>query len=148
MRCPFCENSDTEVVETRESEDSSITRRRRECGKCQKRFTTYERVENLPLIVIKKDGRRENFNREKLHQGIIKACEKRPISRDLTEEVIEEIERELRSKEGTEISSKTIGNLALRKLKKIDKVAYLRFASVYLDFEDLSDFEKMIEKLG
>ena len=147
MKCPFCENQDTEVVETREGEDLSTTRRRRECSKCSKRFTTYERVENIPLLVIKKDNRREPFSREKLRSGIVKACEKRPVSIDLIESVVDEIERELRGKESTEIPSKMIGSMALRKLKKIDKVAYLRYASVYLDFENLSDFEEMIEKL-
>jgi transcriptional repressor NrdR len=135
-------------VETRDSEDFSTTRRRRECLKCGKRFTTYERVENTPLLVIKKDGRRESFLREKLRDGIVKACQKRPVSLDLIESLVEEIERELRGKETNEISSKTIGNMVLRKLKKIDKVAYLRYASVYLDFADLSDFEEMIEKLA
>ncbi len=147
MKCPFCDSQETEVVETRESEDFGATRRRRECLKCTKRFTTYERVENIPLLVIKKDGRRETFIREKLREGIIKACQKRPVSIDLIESLVDEIERELRGKETTEISSKVIGNLALRKLKKIDQVAYLRYASVYLDFSDLSDFEEMIEKL-
>lgn len=147
MKCPYCESQDTEVVETRESDDFATTRRRRECTKCKKRFTTYERVENIPLLVIKKDGRREPFLREKLRTGIVKACEKRPVSIDLIESLVDEIERELRGKETTEISSKTIGNMVLRKLKKIDKVAYLRYASVYLDFSDLSDFETMIEKL-
>lgn len=147
MKCPYCDSQETEVVETRESEDFSATRRRRECIKCKKRFTTYERVENIPLLVIKKDGRREQFLREKLREGIVKACQKRPISMDLIENLVDEIERELRGKETTEISSKIIGNLVLRKLKKIDKVAYLRFASVYLDFSDLSDFEEMIGKL-
>lgn len=147
MKCPYCESQETEVVETRDSEDLAVTRRRRECIKCQKRFTTYERVENIPLLVIKKDGRREPFLREKLRAGLIKACEKRPVSIDLIESLIDEIERELRGKETTEISSKTIGNITLRKLKKIDKVAYLRYASVYLDFSDLSDFEEVIEKL-
>ena len=147
MKCPFCDNQNTEVVETREGEDLSTTRRRRECIKCSKRFTTYERVENIPLLVIKKDNRREPFLREKLRQGAIKACEKRPVSMDLIESLVDEIERELRGKESTEISSKTIGNITLRKLKKIDKVAYLRYASVYLDFENLSDFEETIEKL-
>lgn len=135
------------MVETRESEDFSATRRRRECIKCKKRFTTYERVENIPLLVIKKDGRREQFLREKLREGIVKACQKRPISMDLIENLVDEIERELRGRQTSEISSKTIGNLVLRKLKKVDKVAYLRFASVYLDFSDLSDFEEMIGKL-
>ncbi len=148
MKCPYCDSQETEVVETRDSEDLAVTRRRRECIKCQKRFTTYERVENIPLLVIKKDGRREPFLREKLRTGLIKACEKRPVSIDLIESLIDEIERELRGKETTEISSKTIGNITLRKLKKIDKVAYLRYASVYLDFSDLSDFEEMIEKLA
>ena len=134
-------------METRDSEDFSTTRRRRECTKCEKRFTTYERVENIPLLVIKKDGRREPFSRDKLREGIVKACQKRPVSMDLIESLVDEIERELRGKETNEISSKTIGNMALRKLKKIDKVAYLRYASVYLDFSDLSDFEEMIEKL-
>lgn len=147
MKCPYCDSQETEVVETRDSEDFSTTRRRRECTKCQKRFTTYERVENTPLLVIKKDGRREPFLREKLRNGIVKACEKRPVSMDLIESLVEEIERELRGKETNEISSKTIGNMALRKLKKIDKVAYLRYASVYLDFSDLSDFEETIDKL-
>lgn len=147
MKCPYCDSQETEVVETRDSEDFTTTRRRRECIKCKKRFTTYERVETTPLLVIKKDGRREPFSREKLREGIIKACQKRPVSMDLIESLVDEIEKELLGKETTEISSKTIGNLALRKLKKIDKVAYLRYASVYLDFDDLSDFEQMIDKL-
>lgn len=148
MKCPYCESQETEVVETRDSEDLAATRRRRECTKCNKRFTTYERIENIPLLVIKKEGRRESFSRDKLREGIVKACQKRPVSMDLIESLVDEIERELRGKETNEISSKTIGNLALRKLKKVDKVAYLRYASVYLDFSDLSDFEEMIEKLA
>ncbi|MCL4382465.1 MAG: transcriptional regulator NrdR [Patescibacteria group bacterium] len=147
MKCPYCDSQETEVVETRDSEDFTTTRRRRECIKCKKRFTTYERVETTPLLVTKKDGRREPFSREKLREGVIKACQKRPVSMDLIESLVEEIEKELLGKATTEISSKTIGNLALRKLKKIDKVAYLRYASVYLDFDDLSDFEQMIDKL-
>jgi transcriptional repressor NrdR len=147
VKCPYCDSQETEVVETRDSEDLAVTRRRRECLKCKKRFTTYERVENIPLLVIKKDGRREPFSRDKLREGIVKACQKRPVSMDLIESLVDEIERELRGKETNEISSKTIGNMVLRKLKKIDKVAYLRYASVYLDFSDLSDFEEMIEKL-
>lgn len=145
MKCPYCGNSDTDVVETRDGEGA--TRRRRECKKCGKRFTTYERVENVELVVIKKDGRREKFDREKLRRGIVKATEKRPVGVDLIEATVSEIEQELRSKDTTEVSSKTIGNLVLRKLKKIDKVAYIRFASVYLDFGDLADFEKVIDKL-
>lgn len=145
MKCPYCGNNDTDVVETRDGEGA--TRRRRECKKCGKRFTTYERVENVELVVIKKDGRREKFGREKLRKGIVKATEKRPVGVDLIEAIVDEIEQELRGKDTTEVSSKTIGNLVLKKLKKIDKVAYIRFASVYLDFGDLADFEKVIDKL-
>lgn len=148
MKCPYCSNIGTDVIETRDSEDFNATRRRRGCQKCGKRFTTYERVENIALVVIKKDGRRESFDRDKVMRGIIKACEKRPISRDLIAEIVDDVERVLRQKESTEISSRTIGGLVLRKLRKVDKVAYLRYASVYLDFDDLSDFEKMIEKLS
>lgn len=147
MQCPFCQHLETAVIETREREDSAITRRRRECPKCQKRFTTYERVENVPLIVIKKDGRRENFDREKLRGGILKACEKRPVSFEIIEELVDKIERNLRKRDSAEVSSRNIGSMILRELKKIDKVAYLRFASVYLDFEDLADFEDIIKKL-
>jgi transcriptional repressor NrdR len=148
MKCPYCGNNQTEVMETRDSEDLSSTRRRRECRKCNKRFTTYERVENIDLVVIKKDGRRENFDREKLRLGIIKACEKRPISRDLIESVLDEVEQELRLKETIEFPSKALGSMILRKLKKIDKVAYIRFASVYMDFDNLTDFEKLIERMS
>ncbi|MCL4390209.1 MAG: transcriptional regulator NrdR [Patescibacteria group bacterium] len=145
MKCPYCGANETEVVETRDGE--AATRRRRQCQKCGKRFTTYERVENVELIVIKKDGRREKFDRDKLHKGIVRATEKRPVATELIESIVDEIEQELRGKDTTEVSSKTIGNLVLKKLKKIDKVAYIRFASVYLDFGDLADFEKIIEKL-
>lgn len=146
MKCPYCGNSETDVVETRDTEGA--TRRRRGCKQCEKRFTTYERVENIDLVVIKKDGRREKFDREKLRRGLIKSTEKRPISNETIGEILNEIEQELRSKDTTEISSRTIGNIVLRKFKKLDKVAYIRFASVYLDFDDLKDFEKIIEKLN
>ncbi len=146
MKCPYCGTSETDVVETRDTEGA--TRRRRGCKECGKRFTTYERVENIDLIVIKKDGRREKFDREKLRRGLIKSTEKRPISIETIDEILGEIEQELRSKDTTEISSKTIGNIVLRKFKRLDKVAYIRFASVYLDFDDLKDFEKIIEKLN
>lgn len=148
MKCPYCGSLETDVVETRDSDDLTTIRRRRECKKCQKRFTTYERIENVDLVVIKKDGRRESFDRDKLRLGIIKACEKRPIGRELIESILDEVEQELRQKESVEVSSKAIGNMVLKRLKKIDKVAYLRFASVYLDFDDLADFEKMIEKIN
>ncbi len=145
MKCPYCGSGETEVVETRDGEGA--TRRRRECKKCEKRFTTYERVENIDLIVIKKDGRRERFDREKIRKGIARALEKRPVATELVDLVIDEIEQEMRSKDSVEVGSKTIGNAVLKKLKRIDKVAYVRFASVYLDFENMDDFEKLIEKL-
>lgn len=145
MKCPFCGSETLDVIETRDGEEA--TRRRRACRKCGKRFTTYERIENISLVVIKKDGRREKFDREKLKKGIVKATEKRPVSMDLVGAIVSEIEQELLNKDGVEISSKIIGNLVLKKLKKIDKVAYVRFASVYLDFGDLADFERVIEKL-
>ena len=147
MKCPFCENQDTEVVETRDSEEIAATRRRRECVKCKKRFTSYERVETIPLLITKKDGRREPFSRDKLREGVVKACQKRSVSLDLIESLVDEIEKELLGKATSEIPAKTVGNMVLRKLKKIDKVAYLRYASVYLDFDSLKDFEEMIEKL-
>ena len=148
MKCPFCGSPQTAVLESRISEDGNSFRRRRECEKCKKRFTTYERVEGPSLLVIKKDGRRESFDREKLKRGILKACEKRSVSVDLIEEVVEEVERELLRKDTVEIPSKVIGNAVLKRLKKIDKVAWLRFASVYLEFSDLKDFEKAIEKIS
>jgi len=146
MKCPFCGHSQTAVLESRISEDGNSFRRRRECEKCQKRFTTYERVEGPNLLVIKKDGRRETFDREKIKRGVLKACEKRPVSLEAIEGITNEVEQELLKKDTVEIPSKTIGNMVLRKLRKFDKVAWLRFASVYLEFADLADFEKAIEK--
>ncbi len=146
MKCPFCTNDDTQVLESRTGEDGHSIRRRRECNKCGKRFTTYEEVKRSVLWVIKKDGKREAFDREKLRRGILRSIEKRPVSIELVNSVVEEIERELLKAESEEVSSKAIGNAVLRGLKKIDKVAWLRFASVYLEFEDLKDFEKVISK--
>ena len=145
MKCPYCLHEETKVVDTRESDDL-ITRRRRECLKCEKRFTTYERV-LLNLRVIKKDGRREPFERNKLKNGILKACEKRPISEDAIENLIDEIEKELRNYEDTEINSSIIGQLVMKKLKKLDKIAYIRFASVYREFTDINSFEKELKNL-
>lgn len=144
MKCPFCGNEETEVVESRVVEEGEGIRRRRECLKCKKRFTTFEKRRDFVLWVIKKDGKREVFDREKVKKGILRAIEKRPISLDLVEEVVNEIERELLRKEKEEIPSRLIGNAVLKKLRKIDKVAWLRFASVYLQFADLEDFEKAI----
>ena len=147
MKCIFCTNPDTDVVETRVSDDGGTVRRRRECGKCLKRFTTYERVEQLPILVIKRDGRRERFDRDKLREGILKACEKTTVTLDQIEKIVNEIEGELKQEESTEIESQKIGNLVAKKLKKLDKVAYIRFASVFRRFVDVEDFEAELKKL-
>jgi len=146
MKCPFCGAADTSVLESRTSEDGSSIRRRRECGKCGKRFTTTEEVKRSFLWVIKKDGRREVFEKEKIKTGILRAIEKRPVSLDLVDDIVDQVEREMLRSEKQEIPSRVIGNAVLKRLKKVDKVAWLRFASVYLEFEDLSDFEKLIER--
>lgn len=146
MQCPYCSYPETKVIDTRESE-TSTTRRRRECLKCRKRFTTYERVELINLIVVKKDGRREQFNRKKLLTGVIKACEKRPIPIQKIEKIVDEIEIELRNKDSVEISSKEIGQLVMKKLEKLDKVAYIRFASVYREFKNIKEFEKELKNI-
>jgi transcriptional repressor NrdR len=143
MKCPFCGAAETSVLESRTVEDGSI-RRRRECGKCGKRFTTIEAVKKSFLWVIKKDGRREVFEKEKVKRGILRAIEKRPVSLDLVDDIVDQVEMEMLRSEKQEISSRAIGNAILKRLKKIDKVAWLRFASVYLEFEDLTDFEKLI----
>ena len=123
------------------------TRRRRECLKCNKRFTTYERIEEADIIVVKKDGRRERFERKKLLDGILKACEKRSIPLEKIEKLIDEVESDLRKRDSVEVESKVIGELAMKKLKTLDKVAYIRFASVYREFEDIERFEEEVEKL-
>lgn len=147
MKCPYCENIDTEVIETRDSEDLGTTRRRRECIKCTKRFTTYERVESVPLIVIKKEGRKEQFGRDKLKMGILKACEKTMVGIEDIERIVDEVERELRGLEGVEVESKKLGQMVASRLKKLDKIAYIRFASVFRRFVDVEDFEKELQKL-
>jgi len=147
MFCVFCHHKETEVIETRLSDDGAIIRRRRRCLKCDKRFTTYERVEELPILVIKRDGRRERFDKDKLRRGIIKACEKTQVSANDIENIVNKVESELRQQDSTEIESKTIGNLVAKQLKKIDKVAYIRFASVFRRFVDLEDFEAELKKL-
>ncbi|HBB76045.1 MAG: transcriptional regulator NrdR [Candidatus Levybacteria bacterium RIFOXYA1_FULL_41_10] len=147
MKCPYCGSKETEVVETRDSDDLETIRRRRACLKCEKRFTTYERVENINLVVIKKDGRREQFNRDKLKSGIIRSCEKTKVSLDRIEKIVVEIERELRGADSVEVESKKIGQLIAQRLKKLDKVAYIRFSSVFKRFVDVEDFEKEVKKL-
>lgn len=147
MKCPYCNFENTDVLETRDSEDLSVTRRRRNCTKCEKRFTTYERVENVPLTVIKKDERRETFDREKLRRGIVRASGKTTIKAEDIDRIVDEVERELISGETTEVPSKKIGELVARRLKKLDKIAYIRFASVFRQFVDVEDFEREVKKL-
>ncbi|MCL4419037.1 transcriptional regulator NrdR [Patescibacteria group bacterium] len=147
MKCPYCGSNETEVVETRDSEDLETIRRRRSCLKCDKRFTTYERVENINLVVIKKDGKREQFNRDKLKSGIIRSCEKTKVSVEDIEKIVTEVERELRGADSVEVDSKKIGQMVAARLKKIDKVAYIRFSSVFKRFVDVEDFEKEVKRL-
>ena len=146
MKCPYCSVAETIVVDSREADDQTSIRRRA-CTQCDKRFTTYERIEGLDLKVIKKDGLKEDFSREKLRRGIVKATWKRPVSMSMIDELIEEVERTLRQKQGVEIKSWEIGNLVIDRLKKIDKLSYLLFASVYRDFECLDDFAEEIHSL-
>jgi len=147
MHCPYCRSTETEVVETRVSEDGTNIRRRRTCLTCSKRFTTYERVENITLIVTKQNARREQFSRDKLKNGIIRACEKTNVSLDEIIKIVDDIERDLRSGDSVEIESRKIGGMVAARLKKIDKVAYIRFASVFKRFLDVEDFEKELKKL-
>ena len=145
MKCIFC-HGETKVTDKRDSHGE--TRRRRECLKCKKRFTTYERAEEPNFIIIKKDKSREPFSREKLRNGIDKACEKRPIETEKIDQIINEIERRIRNKiKGKEIESQTIGEEVIKELKKLDKIAYIRFASVYRDFKDVKDFQKELKEL-
>jgi len=147
MKCPYCGSQDSEVVETRASEDVDTIRRRRECLKCEKRFTTYERIENVNLVVIKKDGKREQFDRDKLKSGVVRSCEKTKVSMDEIEKIVTEIERELRGGESVEVESKKIGQMVASRLKKIDKVAYIRFSSVFKRFVDIEDFQEEVRRL-
>jgi len=148
MQCPYCHYENTSVLESRLTEDGATMRRRRECEKCNKRFTTYERAEGVDIKVIKKSGKVEEYDREKLKRGIMKATWKRPVTMETIEEMVEEVERILRRKTTTEVRSWEIGNLVINRLKKIDPLAYLLFASVYREFEDLSDFEEEVKKLA
>ncbi|MDR2087823.1 MAG: transcriptional regulator NrdR [Clostridiales Family XIII bacterium] len=146
MRCPFCENNDTRVIDSRPTEDGRAIRRRRECD-CGKRFTTYEKVEEIPMIVVKKDGSRQAFDRNKIMNGILKACEKRPVPMAVIEKIVAEIERGLNNMMEKEMSSAIIGELVMEQLKEIDEVAYVRFASVYRQFTDVNTFISEIENL-
>lgn len=147
MKCPFCAHLNTKVLESRIVEEGDALRRRRECIKCGRRFTTFEKVRDTVLWVIKKSGKRDPFDREKVKRGILRAIEKRPVSLELVEDMVNDIERELLRVGNEEVPSRVIGNAVLKRLKKVDKVAWLRFASVYLEFEDVGDFEKAIDKV-
>ncbi|MGI6727544.1 MAG: transcriptional regulator NrdR [Anaerovoracaceae bacterium] len=147
MKCPFCEFKDTRVIDSRPTEEGHAIRRRRECDNCGRRFTTYEKVEEIFFMVVKKDGRREAFDRNKILNGIIKACEKRPVTMDEIENVVNEIERNLNNRMEKEVKSKVIGELIMERLKNLDEVAYVRFASVYRQFKDVNTFMDEINKL-
>ncbi|MFH1877320.1 MAG: transcriptional regulator NrdR [Candidatus Omnitrophota bacterium] len=146
MRCPFCNNIEDKVIDSRMSGEGVSIRRRRECLKCAKRFTTYEYVEKAPLMVVKRDGTRKRFDRERILAGILKACEKRPVSMDQIDQIVEEIEREIQKKADKECKTTKIGNMVMEKLYNLDEVAYVRFASVYRRFKDVSHFMKELEK--
>lgn len=147
MRCPYCSHIESRVIDSRSSEEGLTIRRRRECLSCEQRFTTYERIEEEPLIVIKKDGRREPFSRQKILNGLRKACEKRPLSFETVDKIASTVEQEVRKRNENEIPSSLIGELIMEKLKEIDEVAYVRFASVYRQFKDLSIFMNELQSL-
>ncbi|CAN5202818.1 transcriptional regulator NrdR [soil metagenome] len=148
MHCPYCGGRESDVVETRESADLDTIRRRRTCQVCDKRFTNYERVETVNLIVIKRDGRREQFSREKLRSGIVRACDKTTVPAELIEQIVADIQREVLAADSIEIASKMLGQFIATRLKRVDKVAYIRFASVFKRFVDIEDFEKEFKRLG
>lgn len=147
MKCPFCGHLDSKVVDSRPAEDGASIRRRRECLACHKRFTTFEVMESLPVVVIKKDGSRQSFDRSKLLNGMIRACEKRPVSFDTLQQIAEEIEQTLQNEMNREIPSDQIGEMVMDRLKEVDEVAYVRFASVYRQFKDISTFMAELNKL-
>jgi len=147
MKCPFCSNPSTRVIDSRLTDSNDSVRRRRMCEKCGKRFTTYERLENQPIAVIKKDNTREPFDRNKILSGLIRACIKRNISTETLNKIVDDIENEISSRPSNEIQSSEIGDLVLKRLKKLDKVAYIRFASVYKQFDDIKQFTKELSEL-
>jgi transcriptional repressor NrdR len=140
MKCPFCQDLDSRVIDSRLSKDGDMIRRRRECGHCQRRFTTYEQVEEIPVVIVKKDGRRENYSRDKVRRGILRACEKRNISINLIDHFLQALERDLRETDEKEISSRIVGEKVMARLHQLDDIAYVRFASVYREFKDVNDF--------
>jgi transcriptional repressor NrdR len=148
MKCPFCPSVEDKVLESREIEDGKAVRRRRECQSCRGRFTSYERLEEAPFLVIKRDGRREQFTRTKVQAGILRACEKRPVSAETIEAMVDEIEKEVYREGGREVMSSHIGEMVMDKLQAADKVAYIRFASVYRKFEDPNEFIKEVKEIS
>lgn len=147
MKCPFCEYEESKVIDSRPTDEGEAIRRRRECLKCSKRFTTYEKIETIPLMVVKKDGSRQMFDREKLLNGIIRACEKRPVKISDMEHIVNEIESATQNLLEREISSQKIGEMVMERLQKVDEVAYVRFASVYRQFKDINTFVEEVNKL-
>lgn len=147
MKCPYCNHPDTRVIDSRPAEDGSAIRRRRSCDECGKRFTTYEKVETIPLIIIKKDNNREQYNRSKIERGIIRACYKRPVSAEAIQKTVERIEIKIFNLEAKEVSSTDVGEIVMDELKELDKVAYVRFASVYREFKDVNTFMDEIKKM-
>ena len=147
MKCPFCSNDDTRVIDSRPSDDNSTIRRRTQCDKCGKRFTTYEKIETIPLIVIKKDMTRETYDRSKIESGVFRSCHKRPVSAEAINACVDDIENTIFNKGVKEISSSEIGEIVMEKLMKLDQVAYVRFASVYREFKDVNTFKDELEKL-
>ena len=147
MRCPYCGHLEDKVVDSREAKDGDAIRRRRECLECGRRFTSYERIDEIPYMVVKKDGRRETFDRNKIMSGLMRACEKRPISTAQLESIVDEVEKEVQDSLDREVGTSEIGKIIMRRLKSLDKVAYVRFASVYLEFEDVSAFMTELKAL-
>jgi len=147
MKCPFCNTPDTKVIDSRPAEDNASIRRRRQCIKCNKRFTTYEKLETMPLMVIKKDNTREPYDRSKIEAGIIRSCHKRPVSSQQVEDIVNDIENRVFSLEEREIPTSVIGEMVMDRLKTLDEVAYVRFASVYREFKDVNTFMSVIEAM-
>ena len=147
MKCPFCGFTDSKVIDSRPAEDGTTIRRRRECLDCQKRFTTYEVIERMPLVVIKRDGSRQSFDKVKIINGLVRACEKRPVTMTQIETISDDIEQELRGRLESEVSSEFIGEMVMTRLKDLDEVAYVRFASVYRSFKDINTFMEELTKL-
>ncbi len=147
MKCPFCGHENTRVIDSRPAEDNNSIRRRRVCDECGKRFTTYEKIETIPLIVVKKDENRETFDRSKIESGVLRACHKRPVSAKQIQQIVDDVETEIFSKEEKEVASSVIGELVMDKLKDVDSVAYVRFASVYREFKDINTFMDELKKV-